>query len=60
MLYQGRQQGVKQLGGNHMTKEIAIQLLKGKDVYLTAEGKKMLLAIVHNKKAVTSLVSSNS
>jgi len=43
-----------------MTKETAIQLLKGKDVYLTTEGKKMLLAIIHNKKAVTALVSSNS
>jgi len=43
-----------------MTKEIALQLLESKDVYLTQQGKKMLLAIVHNKKAVTSLVSSNS
>jgi len=43
-----------------MTKEIALQLLKGKDVYLTDEGKKMLLEIIGNKKAVTALVSSNS
>lgn len=43
-----------------MTKEMAIELLEGKDVYLTAEGKKMLQAIVKGKKAVTFLVSSNS
>jgi hypothetical protein len=37
-----------------MTKELAQQLLKRKDVYLTSEGKKLLEAIVNDSSAVTS------
>jgi hypothetical protein len=37
-----------------MTKEMALQLLKRKDVYLTSEGKKLLEAIITGLSAVTS------
>jgi hypothetical protein len=37
-----------------MTKELAQQLLKMKDVYLTSEGKKLLEAIANGKEPVLS------
>jgi hypothetical protein len=37
-----------------MTKELAQQLLKRKDVYLTSEGKKLLEAIMNDLPQVTS------
>lgn len=45
-MYQRRSQDVNlRLGGNFMTKELAIKLLARTDVYLTSEGKLMLEVI---------------
>lgn len=43
-----------------MPKEMAIRVLKKKNIYLTSEGRKWLEAIVGGTKAVTSIVQTNS
>lgn len=41
-----------------MTKEMAIQLLKGKDVYLTSEGKKLLLEVLNQATKEVVLIET--